>query len=322
MNARGSNRTLKISHPDSNGSLGSARAALVGTLFDYIRVGYDQRRMTFAADGTVERGRAQRETYWQLRFLSNGPRLKLYDDQRELTCEFHRLRDDSWSGRWRRFEKMPVRLVPLSTESRPRTLLIQQAAGEFCAMLNLSYRRHAEYVRRHGLDFWCIHGEPQTTRPCVWNKILLIRQALDLQYPLIIWLDADTLIIRLEKDLRAACTEFSCIGMCRHPLPWGDQPWHFNAGIIFVRNCELAREFFGRIWKAGPSNHPWDEQARIMECVHQLPAAVQALSNKWNATEGMTPMQKPIIKAWHGAGNAAVRSALMCADLRALEKAG
>ncbi len=96
-----------------------------------------------------------------------------------------------------------------------------------------------------------------------------------------------------------------------------------NEGLEQITERHLkanGADFFRRVWKAGPSEHPWDEQARIMECVHQLPAAVQAVSNEWNATESMTPMKKPVIKAWHGAGNVTVRSALMCAELRHWKK--
>jgi hypothetical protein len=103
--------------------------------------------------------------------------------------------------------------------------------------------------------------------------------------------------------------------MCRNPIPWGDQPWHYNSGVIVVRNTAAARWFFDEVWNAGPTEHPWQEQVRINELSQRYPDLVQTLENKWNCTKGVNSTRDPIIRAWHGKGKGAVK--LMRAALAA-----
>ena len=88
--------------------------------------------------------------------------------------------------------------------------------------------------------------------------------------------------------------------MCRHPTPFGEQPWHYNSGVMFIRNTPHAREFFGRIWATGPNDSPWQEQVGINRLSQEFPEAVQVLSDRWNCTLSVTEAEDPVIMAWHG----------------------
>jgi hypothetical protein len=96
--------------------------------------------------------------------------------------------------------------------------------------------------------------------------------------------------------------------MCRNPLPFGDQPWHYNAGVIVVRNTGAARWFFDEVWKAQRVEHPWQEQAKMNILSQQHPNLVQTLPNEWNSTRGVNPAPSPIIRAWHGQGAKALKA--------------
>jgi hypothetical protein len=160
-----------------------------------------------------------------------------------------------------------------------KALIIQQASGDYREMLRLTHARHSKYAMRHQIDFWSILGSVQDNRHPYWDKIALIIEALQMPYDMVVWLDADTLICSAADDVRTACSEFNCIGMCRYPLPWQEQPWHFNAGVIFTRNCALARKFFAEVWELGPTEHPWQDQARIMESATRIPEAIQPIGS-------------------------------------------
>jgi hypothetical protein len=195
-----------------------------------------------------------------------------------------------------------------------KTALVQQASGVHLQMLDISYDVHNAYAARHGLSFCCVRGPVQADRHPFWDKVRLIQMMLATGFELVVWLDADTLIVRPDVDMRTALRSGGPIGMCRNPLPYGDQPWHYNAGVIVARNTGTSRWFFDEVWRAGHVNHhPWQEQARMNELIRQHPHLVQQLEDKWNCTKGVNTARNPIIRAWHGQGANAVK--LMTAAL-------
>jgi hypothetical protein len=160
----------------------------------------------------------------------------------------------------------------------------------------------------------------QWGRAPAWDKIVLIQMQLAAGYDLVIWLDADTVVVRPEIDLRTALSEGAPIGMCKHPLPWGAQPWHWNSGVIFVRNTKAARWFFDEAWRTDRLAHPWHEQARINELAEQHPHLIQEIGAEWNCTRGMTFARHPIVCAWHGRGLGALASIKAAVRRRAKER--
>lgn len=77
--------------------------------FIYERKGFDQRPLSLGLGGLILTGRACCETFWCLR----GGDLCLISDTGDLTCSLRRTPDGIWSGRWLRFERMPINLRPL-----------------------------------------------------------------------------------------------------------------------------------------------------------------------------------------------------------------
>jgi len=185
------------------------------------------------------------------------------------------------------------------------TVLIQQATGDCVTMLELAAGRHAAYCARHGITYWPVLGDVQFSRPPHWNKIVLIQHALALGFATVAWLDADTLIVRDQEDFRTALDPAGGpLAMSLHPANHSSgAPEHWNSGVMFLRNTPRVREFFQAVWDAGPLGpHCWHEQARMLDLLPRFPGLVQRLDDRWNATETVTEVPDPIIKAWHGAG--------------------
>jgi hypothetical protein len=188
-----------------------------------------------------------------------------------------------------------------------KTVLVQQASGTHLQLLSLSHELHNAYAARHTFTFCCIRGPVQSDRHPFWDKIRLIQMMLAAGYELVVWLDADTLVVKPEVDVRTALRDGAPIAMCRNPIAWEGLPWHYNAGVIFVRNTGPARWFFDEVWRAGNVDpRAWKEQARINELARKHADLVQQLEDKWNCAQ-VNSVRNPIIRAWHGQGANALK---------------
>lgn len=78
----------------------------------YERVGYDERPMSFAVNGTIAAGSEACEVYWDLEQVQNETVLKLFSNG-NITRELRNHRDGIWRGQWLHHERMPVQLRPL-----------------------------------------------------------------------------------------------------------------------------------------------------------------------------------------------------------------
>lgn len=83
---------------------------LTGNVFEYHRVGYDRRSMTFFASGTVGWGAARCELFWRLVEHADGWHIDLLARGGELTCRLRQTSKERWEGKWEKFERMPIEL--------------------------------------------------------------------------------------------------------------------------------------------------------------------------------------------------------------------
>ena len=176
-------------------------------------------------------------------------------------------------------------------------------------MLDLTSGRHAAYCARHGITYWPVFGEVPSGRHPAWSKIALIRAALEMGFATVVWLDADTLIVRDDEDIRGALDPAGGpLALAQHPSPGLDgTTTHDNTGVMVMRNTSRVREFFTAVWQAGPlGDHVWHEQARMLDLLPAFPGLRQRLDDRWNATVGANEAAEPVIKAWHGEGPGAL----------------
>lgn len=84
---------------------------LISNEFDYHRVGYDHRPMSFLPNGTVGTGNDSCEIYWQLRINREDILLEI-STENDITCILKKNKSGIWSGKWLVHEKMDIELIP------------------------------------------------------------------------------------------------------------------------------------------------------------------------------------------------------------------
>jgi hypothetical protein len=121
---------MRFSNLNKSKHLQKIGRELTGLTYDYQRVGFDHRAMTFCPDGSIGHGAADRELYWDLREIGQAIVLEIYSEEGR-TCRLKREGTQSWSGRWEICERMPISLEPWrhrqnydGGKSLPRSLFI------------------------------------------------------------------------------------------------------------------------------------------------------------------------------------------------------
>jgi hypothetical protein len=166
-----------------------------------------------------------------------------------------------------------------------------------------------------GYEFIAVEAEPTIRHP-TWLKIAPIREAIEKSFDWVLWVDADALFLRVDRDIRDEIRGNVDIRMAWHvPLKEvTDDPPHFNNGVMLIRCCDWARRFFAQVWDTGPVSDHWDEQATIMHLlgyddvlglgprkVGAFDAARLGLLNiAWNAIPGVTACDDPIVHHYAG----------------------
>lgn len=199
-------------------------------------------------------------------------------------------------------------------------LLIQQIYPDTpgVEMLQLTEAWHAEYCKKHGIDYQCIYTNPIPDSDPLkgsWGKIKLIRDALYEGYEYVFWLDADTLIVDLDADLRSAVEPFK-IGACWHRIP---QLNHWNVGALYIDNCQETREFISAWLEEYPGKPQWLEQGAFNELA-MLNKTVVTVSDKWNSTIDVSYVPDAVVLGFHGQGDTQYRINLMRDTLQSLSE--
>ncbi len=149
--------------------------------------------------------------------------------------------------------------------------------------------------------------------PPAWEKLRQIEEALT-NYDVVVWLDADAVIVDHDQDLCQAVPEGSWLAMVEHRFG-GRAPDHFNSGVMLFRRCPEARHFIREAQALqGFRFHRWWDQAAILYLLgytlrgtkrHRDTGAFRALTQlplEWNSIPGATA-EHPRIKHYAGIGN-------------------
>jgi hypothetical protein len=82
-------------------------------IYEYERIGYDKRHLSFRDNQRIAKGRAKLEQIWEVEERNGEVILSINGDGKH-TMELRRREDGVWAGRWLLHERMPVRLTPTS----------------------------------------------------------------------------------------------------------------------------------------------------------------------------------------------------------------
>jgi len=152
------------------------------------------------------------------------------------------------------------------------------------------------YSEYHGIDYEFFHiNTTEICRPAPWFKVKLLQDTLRLEkYDVIIWIDADVVIVKKENNILDEITNYHIQYVSRHNI---DGNIHPNSGVWMI-TPEMYK-YLKDIWsKTSLINHFWWEQAALIECMgmkmdvnnivsledsnNELYKKTKFLSNVWN----------------------------------------
>lgn len=81
---------------------------LTNTRWEYERVGYDKRELTFDSNNQIGIGRAGMEQVWRVYREKRKTYLGIFGDHGFPTCYLERKDEHTWEGEWLDFERMPI----------------------------------------------------------------------------------------------------------------------------------------------------------------------------------------------------------------------
>ncbi len=184
-------------------------------------------------------------------------------------------------------------VVPQQWDGAPRGAIVTAAGPQMRTVLHElalpSFRRYAD---RWG---WTVRptdlaqdgaGADPDAQQAKWAKVSLLRQALR-WYPLVLWLDADVLLTRVDEDVTTHLhpAAFQALALEHVPHEHRVNP---NTGVWLLRSCPQAFAFLDAVDVAGPS--PVRGRTRGRSSPH---------SAGTSATKGITgPGPVPVAPPW------------------------
>lgn len=143
-------------------------------------------------------------------------------------------------------------------------------SGPHEALLEISRPTFAAYAERHGYEL-ITSTESDPGRPPAWAKVPMVREALG-SYDLVLWIDADAVIVDGSRDIADALEPDRFLGLVRH----GERQVP-NTGVMVWRAGERAVDLLDRAWSATRFvHHPWWENAALLDALgYDLPGELE-----------------------------------------------
>lgn len=165
-------------------------------------------------------------------------------------------------------------------------------AGPQESLLRIARRTIEPYASRYGYDL-SLHTEVvDDGRPAPWSKIRILRELVD-RYELVVWLDADLVIVDGRVDLASELEDDCFLYLVEHQHSDWRMP---NTGVMMLRGGQQAADFLDETWSLdGYAEHRWWENAAVCELlgyeldpprpVRQTPLLEKTkfISPRWNS---------------------------------------
>ncbi len=142
-----------------------------------------------------------------------------------------------------------------------RKALVSLGTGPQARLLRLARTTFAPYARRHGYDLHLQTEVLDPSRPAPWSKVVAL-QRLQERYDVLVWLDADLMVVDGRRDLAADLGEGAVLGLVEHRLrDGGVMP---NSGVMALRTGPDCAAFLQAVWdQEDLVDHRWWENAAI-----------------------------------------------------------
>lgn len=105
-------------------------------------------------------------------------------------------------------------------------------------------------------------GADSGAQQAKWAKLGLLEEALR-QYPFVLWLDADVLLLRQDDDIRQHLHPgaFQALALEQVPAEHRVNP---NTGVWLMRSGPAAMAFLEAVRACGPQPGPWADQGAVL----------------------------------------------------------
>ncbi|HEY3866345.1 MAG TPA: hypothetical protein VGL54_09710 [Solirubrobacteraceae bacterium] len=204
-----------------------------------------------------------------------------------------------------------------------RKVIVSLGVGPQSRLLSLAARSFRPYAAQHGYELALSTETLDPSRPTPWSKIVLLRR-LAASYDLLLWLDADLVIVDRSLDIASEQEEGRFLYLVEHQIQEGRMP---NSGVMLLHGGEETIAFLDDVYaQEDLVHHRWWENAAICRLLgYRLdpigPAAptplltdhTKLISPRWNAIRN-SPVPKPRIRHYPGY-SLKTRAAFMTRDL-------
>jgi Methyltransferase domain/Nucleotide-diphospho-sugar transferase len=212
---------------------------------------------------------------------------------------------DTFGGTWEGGDNTAIRpLAAAATARPPGKRLVQYAVGApWEQLLSMTSALHHSYCRQWQAEYFFDDKErPRNKRPH-WRKVGLLRESLEAGFDLVMWLDADSVIVNPKVDIFSfAGPDISVCECFNSPVI----ARHYNTGFLLLRNTALVRDFV-REWDEIPDDFVgWADQKafmRLLESHVRYRNALTILPNAFNWVAVHMEAENPIIRSAHGEPN-------------------
>lgn len=205
-----------------------------------------------------------------------------------------------------------MRKAIVSLGSDPQSRLLALAAHSF-----------RPYAARHGYNLELRTEIVDPSRPAPWSKVVLLRSLAE-SYDLLLWLDADLVIVDRSLDIASELEEGRFLYLAEHATREGRMP---NSGVMLMRGGKETVDFLDDVYaQEDLINHRWWENAAICRLLgYQLDPVgpgeptpllsdhTKLISARWNSIRD-APAPRPYIRHYPGY-SLKVRAAFMTRDL-------
>ena len=190
-------------------------------------------------------------------------------------------------------------------------VLIQHAVGRHEELLRSTMELHAQYARQHDIVYQAILGPLNILcRPPTWWKWILIHRAIQDGFQIVVWLDADCIIVDPREDISCSLHPRNPpVGMVWHQSRYYERQGLHNSGVVVARACVETVDYIWDLWATGKGPYrsingrqpTWNDNFAVVLIDEEFPGKVQTIDNKWNHGWA-SPSPAPVVHGFHGAG--------------------
>ena len=165
-----------------------------------------------------------------------------------------------------------------------RAVICSLATGGHEQFLHATAPTLHAYAARHGWSAVISTEHLAPDRPPAWSKLRLVQQLLA-EYEFVLWVDADAIVVDIDRNILDEVDLGADIWFARHPQERNPEATVLNSGIFLARSSPFTIDLLSEIWAAERFiEHNWWENAALLDLLgYSLePPYLQLRRTPWN----------------------------------------